>query len=108
VLYDTQLRNGHRRVLGLHFDAQGHAADFTPPAPHALARTAWRVGGSARSDAPPTLVRRLEDTPFYSRSLLRLDLQGQRRLAMHETLDVDRLVHPAVQWMLPWRMPRWR
>jgi carotenoid 1,2-hydratase len=107
VVYDTQLRNGQRRTLGLHFNAHGEACAFEPLPAQALPISAWRVAGTVCSDAPPALVQRLEDTPFYARNLVRLSLQGQQREAVHETLDVNRLVHPLVQWMLPWRMPRW-
>jgi carotenoid 1,2-hydratase len=107
VVYDTTLRSGHRRTLGLKFDARGEASAFEPPPAHSLPLSAWRVAGAVCSDAAPTLVQRLEDTPFYARNLVRLSLQGQQSDAMHETLNVDRLVHPVVQWMLPWRMPRW-
>ena len=34
------------------------------------------------------------------------DGRGQRVPAVHETLDVPRLVSPIVQAMLPFRMPR--
>jgi carotenoid 1,2-hydratase len=64
------------------------------------------VARQARADDTPQVARTLEDTPFYARSLLRLSLAGQRSDAIHETLDVDRLRMPAVQCLLPFRMPR--
>jgi len=54
------------------------------------------------------VTQRLEDAPFYSRSVLRSGLLGETVTSMHETLNVPRLVSPAVQLMLPWRMPRTR
>jgi carotenoid 1,2-hydratase len=48
----------------------------------------------------------LEDTPFYVRSLLRTQLLGENVTAVHESLDIPRLVSLPVQLMLPWRMPR--
>jgi carotenoid 1,2-hydratase len=61
-----------------------------------------------RSDAaaPPQLRQTLEDTPFYVRSVLSADVLGERVTALHETLDVPRLVSLPVQMMLPFRMPR--
>jgi len=38
--------------------------------------------------------------------LLELPLGSRSVKAFHETLSVARLVHPAVQAMLPFRMPR--
>jgi carotenoid 1,2-hydratase len=48
----------------------------------------------------------LEDTPFYARAVLDARVCGEPVVAMHETLDVDRLATRAVQSMLPFRMPR--
>jgi carotenoid 1,2-hydratase len=107
VIYDTTLRDGGGRLIGAAFDAQGRAERFEPPAAQALPASAWRVPAQARGGVGTRLLQRLEDTPFYSRSVIEVALQGDRRQAVHETLDVNRLVLPAVQWMLPWRMPRW-
>jgi carotenoid 1,2-hydratase len=40
------------------------------------------------------------------RSLLRTRLLGEDVTAVHESLDVPRLVSLPVRLMLPWRMPR--
>jgi carotenoid 1,2-hydratase len=55
---------------------------------------------------PPEVISTLEDTPFYVRSLLRTQLLGENVTAVHESLDIPRLVSLPVQFMLPWRMPR--
>jgi len=52
------------------------------------------------------ILKTLEDTPFYARSVLSSELLGERVTSFHETLDVPRLSSWAVQFMLPWRMPR--
>jgi carotenoid 1,2-hydratase len=52
------------------------------------------------------VLQALEDTPFYSRSVLQAQLCGERVTAIHESLDVPRLVSLPVRCMLPWRMPR--
>jgi carotenoid 1,2-hydratase len=59
-----------------------------------------------RSDAAVQVQRQLEDTPFYQRALLSLPMGGRTVPWFHETLSVPRLVHPVVQGMLPFRMPR--
>ena len=53
-----------------------------------------------------TLVRNLEDAPFYTRNLLRTRLLGQDVAAVHESLDMDAWARPVVQAMLPVRMRR--
>jgi carotenoid 1,2-hydratase len=55
---------------------------------------------------PPQITRTLEDTPFYVRSLLKTQLLGEEVTAIHESLDIPRLVSLPVRLMLPWRMPR--
>ena len=63
-----------------------------------------------RSDAtaPAQVQQTLEDTPFYSRSVLSSGLFGERVTSVHETLNVPRVASTAVRLMLPWRMPRVR
>lgn len=60
------------------------------------------------SSQPARVTQTLEDTPFYVRSVLESGLLGEKVVSMHETLNVPRLVSPAVRFMLPWRMPRVR
>jgi carotenoid 1,2-hydratase len=94
--------------LALRFDAAGRVEPFSAPPLQSLPGTAWQLTRQQRSDAgePPRLIRTLEDTPFYHRSLLRCDWLGLPRLAMHEGLDLDRFASRWVQTLLPFRMPR--
>jgi len=63
-------------------------------------------GGGNLKAAAPQVVRTLEDTPFYARSVVRTQLCGQTVEAMHETLSATRFASPMVQALLPFRMPR--
>lgn len=108
VLYDANMRTGGHRTLGLAFSA-GHEAE-TIDLPHSrpLPRGSWGVCGSIHCDdaAQPIRSRRLEDTPFYTRSLVETTLKGEQLQMVHETLDCRRLANPIVRMMLPFRMPR--
>jgi carotenoid 1,2-hydratase len=108
VVYDVRQTNGNERVIAERFMPDGRAQAFEPPARHALPNTLWRIGRSMRSEGaePPIVVRALEDTPFYARSLLSATLLGERVTAVHETLEPQRLAAWPVRLMLPWRMPR--
>ncbi|MEJ1159126.1 hydratase [Prosthecomicrobium sp. N25] len=108
VLYDMLRRDGTAGRLALGFEADGTVRDLEPPPELALPRTGWRVARAARSDpgAPPAVLRTLEDTPFYARSLVSSTIRGRPVTAMHESLDLDRFAAPIVQAMLPFRMPR--
>ncbi len=115
VAYDVQAKNsGDNRLIGVRFDPSGGFHDVELPQRHALTTSAWGVKRSVRSlgaagGAPhgdPAVLRRLEDTPFYARSLVKAQLLGQTVEAVHETFCARRFASPWVQALLPWRMPR--
>ncbi|MCC5885147.1 MAG: carotenoid 1,2-hydratase [Gammaproteobacteria bacterium] len=109
IYYDTRSRTAQRTAnLALRFDSKGLARTLSPPPAVSLARSGWRMPRASRSeDSDIVVLATLEDTPFYSRSLLTTKLLGEPVTAMHESLSLDRFRQPVVQWMLPFRMPRW-
>ena len=109
VLYEALRRDGERTSLALAFDRSG-CTPFEPPPPAALPATRWRLSRATRADvgSSPAILSEFEDTPFYSRSLLRTRLLGEEVDALHESLSLDRFRAPWVQMMLPFRMPRRR
>ncbi|GJD51655.1 Acyclic carotenoid 1,2-hydratase [Methylobacterium crusticola] len=107
ILYDVVRRDGSRQDLSLRFDAAGRPRAIDPPVPAALPPTLWRLPRATRSDdGAARVLRRFEDAPFYSRSLLSARLCGEDVRPVHEALDLDRFSHPLVRLMLPFRMPR--
>lgn len=109
VAYDAVELGGSRRHIGLQFDGRGGCQPGQAPPMQALPPTAvFRVPRSQRSDAgqPPRVLATLEDTPFYNRSLVAAQWDGQPVVAMHESLQLGRFTQPIVQAMLPFRMPR--
>jgi carotenoid 1,2-hydratase len=110
VLYDVTRRSGGDFSLALHFDRSGRAELFVPPTRIALQRSGWQIERNTRADAgyPARVVKTLEDTPFYARSLISTRLLGEHANAVHESLSLDRFRSRWVQMMLPFRMPRVR
>jgi carotenoid 1,2-hydratase len=108
VGYAGRHQDGTPFSLGLAFDGAGQAQRFPLPANQPLPGTFWRVRREAPADAgtQPEVTETLEDTPFYSRSVIRTRLAGQPVTAMHESLSLTRFASPIVQAMLPFRMPR--
>ncbi len=106
VLYDVLPRRGDPRSFALAFDESGEHVPFEPPRRAALPRTGWRIDRETRSEGAAHILDTLEDTPFYARSLVAADLFGEPRLAVHESLSLDRFRSRIVQAMLPFRMPR--
>lgn len=111
ILYEGLRRGGDRFALALAFDAQGRHRIVEAPPRVALPATAiWRIGRATRTDTgrAARVLRTVEDTPFYARSLLSMHLLGEPMTAMHESLSLDRFKSGWVQMLLPFRMPRRR
>ncbi len=108
VMYEGARRDGSNFAMGLRFAESGVVSEVELPPEHTLAKTLWRVPRQTRADAgqPVTIRRTWEDTPFYARTALSMQLFGEKAEAVHESLSLDRLTHPLVRLMLPFRMPR--
>jgi carotenoid 1,2-hydratase len=108
LVYQVRQVTGNKRDLALHFRQDGACESFDPPPARRLPRAWWGVSGAGclDKDQPMTLVARLEDTPFYSRTRLSGVLDGQPVDMMHESLSLQRFRQRWVQALLPFRMPR--
>jgi len=108
VLYDIRERSGREHLLALRFRPDGQIEPFEAPSRQALPKALWRVGRSIRTDhqQPARVLKTLEDTPFYVRSMLQSGLLGESVVSMHETLNLPRLDRASTRLMLPWKMPR--
>lgn len=108
ILYEGIRRSGDSFCLALHADPNGGIEPFEPPEAAALSTTRWwRIARSTRADGGQARVlNTLEDTPFYSRSLLSKSLRDQPVTMVHESLSLDRFSSAWVRCLLPFRMPR--
>lgn len=109
VVYDVQPKQGAERVIAARFFPDGRSEPFEPAPRQPLPRSGWQVARAVRAEpggAAPRVLRTLEDTPFYNRSLLDTQLCAERVTAMHESISLPRLDSTAVRCLLPWRMPR--
>lgn len=107
VAYAGRRRDDSRFALGLRFDATGAASPIVLPSPVPLPRTLWAMPRAACADAgSPRVTKTLEDAPFYARSALAARLFGEPADMVHESISLDRLRHPLVRLMLPFRNPR--
>jgi carotenoid 1,2-hydratase len=107
VLYDVTCRNGEERGLALQFDAAGAVRRFDPPPRARLPPVGWGVARLTRSEqVDAKVLRTLENAPFYARSIVSTELLGEKTVAMHESLSLDRFRTRWVKLLLPFRMPR--
>lgn len=107
VLYDTTARETATAPLFLQFGPRGEVRELPAPPPVALQSTRWGISRSTRAErGDARVVRTLEDTPFYARSLLSTRLLDTSVVAVHESLSLDRFASRWVKMLLPFRMPR--
>ncbi|MEM6511498.1 MAG: carotenoid 1,2-hydratase [Pseudomonadota bacterium] len=104
IVYAVEQRDGKQRFTSLRFDDAGGVKEEELPPRIDLEHGLWRVTRHAYADRWPNAVNDLEDTPFYTRSLIDY---GERH-DMHEFLDLDRFQSNWVRLLLPFRMPRRR
>ncbi|MEQ8233059.1 MAG: carotenoid 1,2-hydratase [Gammaproteobacteria bacterium] len=108
VRYEARRTDGSVRELGLRFTRAGETQALAaaplqrlPPSP------VWRMPRAARSAGAAAVLRTLEDSPFYARSLVTVEEPGiGPATVVHESLSLARFRVPLVQLMLPFRMPR--
>lgn len=101
--------NAPQTAIALRFDAQGKAQTVAPPPRMTLPTTGiWRIPRQTGADPMATtrVLRTLEDTPFYARSMLETHVLGETVTAFHESLSLHRFRQRWVQTLLPFRMPR--
>jgi carotenoid 1,2-hydratase len=107
IFYDRICADGSEHPLGLDFTATGTREIAGPPSV-ALQRAFWGIDRIVRSQsqAATSIIATWEDGPFYARSLVAVQLDGEVYRAVHETVSLTRFRSPIVQAMLPFRMPR--
>ncbi len=109
IFYDPRGYDDSTRSIALRIAPSGEIEPLTAPPRATLPTTSvWRIPRAARGEPhlPLSLVRTLEDTPFYARSVIRTGALGRPLVAMHESLLLTRFAAPWVQMLLPFRMPR--
>ncbi|MEM1023717.1 MAG: carotenoid 1,2-hydratase [Myxococcota bacterium] len=108
IFYDVERRNRPPLEVALRFDAQNKVETVASPAKAPLAGTLWGVPRTTRADRSDLakVTRTLEDTPFYTRSVVESTLFGQTCESVHESLSLDRFRTQWVKLLLPFRMPR--
>ncbi|MGB7431978.1 MAG: carotenoid 1,2-hydratase [Ahrensia sp.] len=108
IFYDTQRRDGSADCLCLSIAPDGSFTHLDTPARTELGKGFWGVKRVGHSDAGtvPYVKTVLEDGPFYARSVVQTQFEGQPLTLMHESLSGDRFASNIIKAMLCFRMPR--
>jgi carotenoid 1,2-hydratase len=106
--YDAERLDGSSLAAGFRFDEDGAAKEIPLPPKARIRRSLWAVRRDTRADAGfrPRQVLSMLDAPFYSRSAVRTQLDGQETTGVHEALDLRRFRSPFLKPMLALRVPR--
>ena len=109
-LYDAVRRDGSVLNAAVAFDRSGAARMIDAPPPVTFRRSLWQVRRETRADPGfrPKQTLNMLDAPFYSRSAIETQLNGERVTGVHEALDLDRFASPWLKPMLALRVPRRR
>ncbi|EYF03789.1 hydroxyneurosporene dehydrogenase [Chondromyces apiculatus] len=110
VSYGVTRRDGSHMLVARAFDTQGESREISARSTRPFGRTGWGLSRTLAVDpgTAPRLVRTLEDTPFYARSLAEASLGGQQGIVVHEQLSLERFAQPWVRLLIPFRMRRTR
>ena len=109
VTYHAEPRRSAAVALAHRYTGRGTRAPL-PTILAPLPRTRWGLSRRAAVDPgqAASVLRTLEDTPFYARTLVTTELAGTRGVAVHESLDATRLTRAWVRFLLPFRSRRLR
>ncbi|MDG1375839.1 MAG: carotenoid 1,2-hydratase [Yoonia sp.] len=106
--YDANRRDGTALAAAIAFDPHGIARHIAAPAAQPFKPTLWALRRETRADAG-TAARQIKpmlDAPFYSRSVVQTQINGETTHGVHEALDLDRYSKPWLKPMLAVRVPR--
>ncbi len=106
--YDATRLDGSELAAGFRFDDTGKAETLVLPPKARLGRSLWAVKRETRADAGfrPRQALAMLDAPFYTRSAVETQLDGERVTGVHEALDLRRFRSPLLKPMLAVRVPR--
>lgn len=106
--YDAKRRDGTVLDAALAFDADGSARHISAPAPTPFKRTLWALRRETRADpgTTPRQIKPMLDAPFYSRSVVETQINGEVVQGVHEALDLNRYANRMLKPMLAVRVPR--
>jgi len=107
-IYDAMRRDGSEIETAIAFDPNGKASVVDAPPRTPFRRSLWQVYRETRADpgVTPKQTLNMLDAPFYSRSAVQTQINGETVTGVHEALDLNRFRSPLLKPMLAVRVPR--
>ena len=107
VTYEGTRRDGSHFASALRFGPDGVPQEEELPLVAPLPLTWWAMERQTRADRGyASVIKTWEDSPFYARTAISARMYGEPVIAIQESISLDRLVNPVIQFMLPYKMPR--
>ncbi|MFK7957832.1 MAG: hypothetical protein AB8B96_17165 [Lysobacterales bacterium] len=103
LTYNATSMNGENKRLALSIDESGDVSTQPIARSQKLARGFWGMHGDIHAESDVGNVTMLEDTPFYTRSMIQT---ANRVNYMHESLSLSRFRRRWVQFLLPFKTRR--
>ena len=107
-IYDATRRDGTELESAIAFTPDGQAHETAAPPRTKFRCSLWAVHRETRADPgiTPKQALNMLDAPFYSRSAVTTQLNGETTTGVHEALDLRRFRSPLIKPMLAVRVPR--
>jgi carotenoid 1,2-hydratase len=107
VTYEGKRRDGSHFASALRFGPDCVPQEEELPLVAPLPLTWWAMERQTRADrGHASVIKTWEDSPFYARTAVSARMYGEPVIAIQESISLDRLVNPVIQFMLPYKMPR--
>ena len=106
--YDATRRDGTSLEAAVTVNGYGDATQGVAPPRTKFKRTLWALRRETRADSGtiPKQIKPMLDAPFYSRSVVETQINGEKVQGVHEALDLNRYASPFLKPMLAVRVPR--
>lgn len=108
--YDAVRKDGSTLACGVRFDHDGTARMMELPPAAKIKRSLWMLKRLTRADEGyiPRQVMPMLDAPFYNRSAVKTQIEGEETIGVHEALDLRRFGSALLKPMIAVRVPRRR
>lgn len=106
--YDATRRDGTALNAAMAFQPDGSARQIAAPDNAPMKRSLWALRRETRADAGcvPRQIKPMLDAPFYNRSVVETQINGEVVQGVHEAVDLNRYQSKLLKPMLACRVPR--